>query len=220
MNQTWNPPFFGYKITTNQAWWNYNWAAKPLCIIGCTGQLEIGDLFYKWEEPISPKLPLVIPHSMRKQTLELCHCLPLSGHICQMKTVIKLKQHVLWNGMAMDCKLSTKHHRARLGQYHTGVPIERIQMDISGPLPVTRQTNKYIIMVIDQFTNRLEFYPYHESICRNCSHSINWWLYCKIWVSARTTHWPRQKYGRKFGSSDMPNSSNTEDKNNSISPSF
>jgi transposase InsO family protein len=109
---------------------------------------------------------------MRKQTLELCHCLPLSGHMGQIKTVIKLKQHVLWYGMARDCKLcvksckicnknkkSTKHHSARLGQYHAGVPMERIHMDILGPLPVTRQKNKYILMVIDQFTKSLECYP-------------------------------------------------------------
>ena len=93
---------------------------------------------------------------MRKQTLELCHCLPLSGNMGQIKTMIKLKQHVLWNWMAMNCKLSTKHHRARLGQYHAGVPIEIIQMDILGPLPVTRQTNKYML---DQFTKWLECCP-------------------------------------------------------------
>ena len=65
-------------------------------------QLENGVLFYRWEVPISPRFLLVIPHSMRKQTLELCHCLPSSGHMGQIKTVIKLKQHVLWYGMARD----------------------------------------------------------------------------------------------------------------------
>jgi hypothetical protein len=135
-------------------------------------QLEKGVLFYRWEDPISPKLLLVIPDSMRKQILELCHCLPLSGHMGQIKTVIKLKQHVLWYGMGMVCKLfvksckicnknkkSTKHHRARLGQYDAGVPIERIHMDILGPLPVTRQKNKYILKVIDQFTQWLACSP-------------------------------------------------------------
>jgi len=32
-------------------------------------QLEKGVLFYRWEDPISPKLLLVIPDSTRKQTL-------------------------------------------------------------------------------------------------------------------------------------------------------
>ena len=31
-------------------------------------QLENGVLFYRWEVPISPRLLLVIPHSMKKQT--------------------------------------------------------------------------------------------------------------------------------------------------------
>jgi hypothetical protein len=70
----------------------------------CRSQLQLENrvLFYRWEVPISPRLLLVIPHSMRKQTLELCHRLPLSGHMGQIKTVIKLKQHVLWYGMVRD----------------------------------------------------------------------------------------------------------------------
>ena len=47
-------------------------------------------------------------YSMRKQTLELCHCLPLSGHMGQIKTMIKLKQNVLWYRMARDWKLFVK----------------------------------------------------------------------------------------------------------------
>jgi hypothetical protein len=120
----------------------------------------------------SPKLLLVIPHSMMKHTLELCHYLPLSGHMGKINTVIKVKQHVLLYGMARDCKLfvkccticnknkkSTKHHRAILGQYHAGVPIERMHVDILCSLPVTRQKNKYFLMVIDQFIKWLECYP-------------------------------------------------------------
>jgi hypothetical protein len=144
----------------------FYWMCRPQL------QHENGELFYRWGDPISPKLLLVIPHSMMKQTLELCHYLPLSGHMGKINTVIKVKQHVLLYGMARDCKLfvkccticnknkkSTKHHRAILGHYHAGVPIERMHVDILCSLPVTRQKNKYILMVIDQFIKWLECYP-------------------------------------------------------------
>jgi hypothetical protein len=42
--------------------------------------------------------------------------------------------------------------RAKLKQFHAGVPLERVHMDILGPLPITKNRNKYILMVIDQFT--------------------------------------------------------------------
>ncbi|VDI11720.1 Hypothetical predicted protein [Mytilus galloprovincialis] len=72
----------------------------------------------------------------------------------------------------MDCKLyvSTCHicnrykkplkrAKAELGRYHSGVPFERIHLDILGPLPVTQQNNKYVLVIIDQFTKWLECCP-------------------------------------------------------------
>jgi hypothetical protein len=44
-------------------------------------------------------------------------------------------------------------------------------------------------MVIDQFIKWLECYPVPNKL-QNCNHSINWWLYCNIWVYAGTTHRP------------------------------
>jgi transposase InsO family protein len=49
--------------------------------------------------------------------------------------------------------------KAQLGQYHAGVPLERIHMDILGPLPETKNGNKYILMIIDQFTKWIECFP-------------------------------------------------------------
>lgn len=49
--------------------------------------------------------------------------------------------------------------KSQLGQYHSGVPLERIHMDILGPLPETKNGNKYILMIIDQFTKWIECFP-------------------------------------------------------------
>jgi hypothetical protein len=49
----------------------------------CRSQLQMQNeaLYYYWEDPISPRLLLVIPNSMKNQALELCHNLPISGHM-------------------------------------------------------------------------------------------------------------------------------------------
>ena len=73
----------------------------------CRSQLQMQNeaLYYYWEDPISRRLLLVIPNSMKNQALELCHNLPISGHMGQTKTLLKLKQHVIWYKISVDCKL-------------------------------------------------------------------------------------------------------------------
>ena len=49
--------------------------------------------------------------------------------------------------------------KAELGQYHAGMPMERIHMDILGPLPLSKKGNKYVLVLIDQLTKWLECFP-------------------------------------------------------------
>ena len=41
----------------------------------------------------------------------------------------------------------------------SGFPLEKLAVDISGPLPVTEKGNKYILVVSDYFTRWVEAYP-------------------------------------------------------------
>ena len=52
-----------------------------------------------------------------------------------------------------------KKRRALLKQYVVGPPMERIAIDILGPLPETSRTNKLILVVSDYFTKWTESYP-------------------------------------------------------------
>ncbi len=36
--------------------------------------------------------------------------------------------------------------------YHVGMPMERVALDILGPLPETLRGNKYVLVVTDYFT--------------------------------------------------------------------
>lgn len=42
--------------------------------------------------------------------------------------------------------------KAPLGQYHAGIPKERIHIDILGPFTESVRGNRYIVLMIDQFT--------------------------------------------------------------------
>lgn len=49
--------------------------------------------------------------------------------------------------------------KVALGQYIYGVPMDRVHIDLLGPLPTTRRNNKYVLMIMDQFTKWLECFP-------------------------------------------------------------
>lgn len=63
-------------------------------------------------------------------------------------------------------KPSKQRNRAPLGQYIVGEPMERVAVDILGPLPVTEHGNRYILVLADCFTKWTEAYaiPDQESL--------------------------------------------------------
>ena len=76
-------------------------------------------------------------------------------------------------------KAAHRKHRAALKDYRVGAPLGRVAVDVMGPLPVTAQGNKYLIVVCDYFTRWVEAFPLpdqkadrvaqtfvHEFVCR------------------------------------------------------
>ena len=68
-----------------------------------------------------------------------------------------------------------------MAQYNTGSPMERIAIDVLGPLPITETGNKYILIVADYFTKWVEAYPMpnQEATCET--------VYLLVWCSPANT---------------------------------
>ncbi|VDI58074.1 Hypothetical predicted protein [Mytilus galloprovincialis] len=45
-------------------------------------------------------------------------------------------------------------------QYNVGAPMERVALDIIGPLPISYKNNKYALIVTDYFTKWVEGFPH------------------------------------------------------------
>ena len=103
--------------------------------------------------------------------LTLMHDHPISGHMGQAKTLSRTRQsRFYWRTMSNDakewCKRCDLCFRAKapnrpkaspLKNMPTGAPMERVAMDIMGPLPLTSYNNTVILVISDYFTKWAEF---------------------------------------------------------------
>ena len=121
---------------------------------------------------------LLVPRALRSELLEEAHAGVTGGHLGRKKTLCRLRQRVYWVGMRHDveewCKVCrtcaarkgpARRTRAPLQLYQAGSPMERVAVDIVGPLPRTPRGNRFICVAMDYFTKWPEAYaiPDHEA---------------------------------------------------------
>ncbi|KAJ8037468.1 hypothetical protein HOLleu_18285 [Holothuria leucospilota] len=112
---------------------------------------------------------LVVPKSIRVKILQQVHDHKLVGHLQIRKTLERLRPKFYWSGYRKeveeycnDCqkcasrKGAWKKPRAGMQTYIVGTPMLRCALDIMGPLPMSYQGNKYILVVADYFTKWTE----------------------------------------------------------------
>ncbi|KAL9957276.1 hypothetical protein ACROYT_G038892 [Oculina patagonica] len=133
-----------------------------------------GVLCRKWESDAGDQTTnqVVLPESLRQTAFEAHHSHTTASHRGVRKTIGALQSRYYWPGLTSAVhSLVTRCHvcaskktwgkkrRAPLKQYVVGAPMERIAVDILGPLPETPRKNKFILVVSDYFTKWTESYP-------------------------------------------------------------
>ena len=135
-------------------------------------QLEFvnGVLCYQWED--SPaKWLFMVPASMQDEVMAGCHDCPTAGHLGQKKTLDRVKCSFMWHELSTDvgiyvrsCPICNKNKKsnikpkAGLGSFRAGAPMECVHMDILGPFPPSESGNRYVLLMIDQFTKWVEIH--------------------------------------------------------------
>ena len=112
---------------------------------------------------------LVIPKSMIKFVLELCHDSPLAGHGGIQDTVERIREHFFFTNLVSivgdyvrschQCqsrKLTTAHFKNRITSYPTPKePFSVWEIDLYGPLPTSQRANTYLFTAVDMFSKFL-----------------------------------------------------------------
>ena len=108
---------------------------------------------------------LVLPEVLRELAFEQLHQKATSGHLGIRRTLARFRTRFYWVGYKTDisawCKVCemcqrrkspSKKVRGPMQQYNVGAPLERVALDILGPLPETCHGNRYILVISDYFT--------------------------------------------------------------------
>ena len=137
-------------------------------------QMRDGVLCRSWEsdDGKSVRWKLVLPKKLREEVLHELHGGQTSGHLGVAKTLAKVKLRYYWPGMTADvrsfirqCELCgrrkspVKRRVSPLQQYLVGEPMERVAVDLLGPLPRSDSGNCWIMVVGDYCSKWMEAYP-------------------------------------------------------------
>ena len=138
-------------------------------------QVEAGLLYVSLPHAVSTSLVtirLVTPAPLRKAVFNFLHSSRPAGHLGYDRTLARIRNEFFWHGQAADIKRwcswcvecqaakpGRRPRRAPLQQEPVGMPLERMAVDIVGPLPRTKNDNLYIVVIVDYFTKWAEAFP-------------------------------------------------------------
>jgi transposase InsO family protein len=143
-------------------------------------------------------IPVII-QGQEQQIIELAHDHPLSGHMGQDNTYFRLKEEAWWPGMQEDinnyvkscdtCQKRIKKKQVSEASSATIVtePFAHIGIDVMGPLPVTRNGKRYIILAVDFFTKYLEGIAVDEADAQTVAKFIHSDIICQYGVPKELT---------------------------------
>ena len=136
--------------------------------------LKDGILYKRWEAPNlrTSFLQLVVPRDRIKGILQETHDSPSGGHFGINKTLEKIRKRFFWASCKQDvekwcktCKICVSKKgpigkgKSPMQIYNAEAPLDRVQMDILGPFPLTKSGNKYLLVIVDCFTKWVEAFP-------------------------------------------------------------
>jgi Integrase zinc binding domain/Integrase core domain len=131
---------------------------------------------------------MVIPEHKMEQILKLAHGHPMGGHLGIKNTIHRIAHNYFWPGMKHDiikyvssCETCQKRRKGKIQTVMqparmVAIPFYHVGIDVIGPLPITSQGNRYVILAVDFFSKWVEA----KAVDKADAHSVAQFLYDEI----------------------------------------
>ena len=157
--------------------------------------IKDGVLCRKWVDAntadFTPRI--ILPPSLRDLCINELHNSKAAGHLGYTKTLRRVKDRYFWVGMTVDLrsylrkciqcarrKRPARKRRAKLRQYRVGSPLDRVAVDILGPLPETTKGNLYVMVIGDYFTKWVEIHPIPDQTAETVAQKLTEEFICRF----------------------------------------
>ena len=141
---------------------------------------------------------LVAPLPIRRQLFKQVHQSRQGGHQGINNTIAVINRHFFWPGQYTDvrrwcqqcegcarAKTGGSGQRAKLVQEIPGMPMERMAVDLMGPLPKTENGNLYIAVVVDYFTKWAEAFALPNKQSQTVAEALVTGVICRLGAPRR-----------------------------------
>lgn len=148
------------------------WCQKVLAAKDYRVRKRAGILYWADEENDVSRWRILVPEPLREKIIENCHSVMWAGHPGTERTLSRVKQQYYWPKMNRDvdefvkrCESCAKRKSPNqlkvplAAPYEPVAPFEMVSLDIVGPLPASKQGNKYLLTFIDHFSRYAEAVP-------------------------------------------------------------
>ena len=157
----------------------YNQTTKTLFHHWDALNVKEGVLYKSYDIGDDSHLVLVAPSSIRYEIFESLHNDRMAGHFGRDRTLEMIKRRFYWPNisdtvqrwcascdMCEKCKPGPGVGKSPLKQIKVSRRFQVIALDIFGPLPITDNSNEYIVVIADYFTKFTEAFaiPNHTAL--------------------------------------------------------
>ena len=126
-----------------------------------------GVLYRRWEsdDGVEVKYQIILPAPYRDDLYKHLHESKIGCHMGRRRTLHRMQKRYYWYRMAEDIKLwikacdicqlrkrANQSARAPLTVFTSGMPNERVALDVLGPLARSKKGNKVILVMTDHFS--------------------------------------------------------------------
>ena len=148
---------------------------KMLCSQWNALSVRDGILYREWvpDNPrLKPCFQYVAPVKLRSELFEQVHQKRTAGHLGVTRTLLKLRRMFYWPGYKGDiarwcrhCKVCESYKaghnpkRAPLQQRFVGTVLDKIALDVIGPIRESARGHNYILVVSDYYSKFVDAYP-------------------------------------------------------------